>query len=123
MSPRSVETTTRSPLVLEGDHFLRRLERDQIGRTAAGGKQRAMQIGAVDDRIRIFETGQKFLAENDFGDFLAGDAVAHHQHFRKDGELSHVLGDAELLEHAKDIGAELDSRADLAEDRRLLEQP
>jgi hypothetical protein len=42
--------------------------------------------------------------------------------FSRNAPSTGIFGDAEHLEHAEDVGSELDSGADLLELRRLLEQ-
>ena len=76
----------------------------------------------MDHGVGIAEAGEEFPIEIDLCHHLRGDGVAHHQIFREDRELAHLVGDAELVEHAEHIRAELDARADLAKLRRLFEQ-
>ena len=80
-----------------------------------------MDVGAVGDRVRLAEALGEFGAERDMGDQLAGERVAHFLRRRAVGVGEHGVLEADLLQHAENIGAELDAGADLAEFGRLLE--
>ena len=98
------------------------LQRDQVARLA-GFEKRAVDVGAVGDRIRLVaEALGKRGIERNMGDQLAGEGVAHFLRRRHMGIGEDRLLEPDLLQHAEDIGAELDAGADLAEFRRLLEQ-
>ena len=73
------------------------------------------------DRVGLAEALDEGVAERDVGDQLAGQRVAHFLRRRAVGVGQHGVLEADLLQHAEDIGAELDAGADLAEFGRLLE--
>ena len=96
-------------------------ERDQIARLA-GLEEAAVNIGAVNDGVRLAEALAKRAVERDIGDELAGDGVAHFLRRRDVGILQHGVLEADLFQHAEDVGPELNAGADLAEFRGLFEQ-
>src|SRR5215813_12845711 len=83
-----------------------------------------MQIVPVSDGVGLLELLPKArLIERDAGDALAGQGAAH-LHGRRPMRIGEYrLFEVELFERAKDVGAELDAGADLAEFGRLLQHP
>ena len=82
-----------------------------------------MNIGAVGDSIRLVaEALGKLGIERNVGDQIAGQRVAHFLRRRHMGIGEDRLLEPDFLQHAEDIGAELDAGADFAEFRRLFEQ-
>ena len=74
-----------------------------------------MDVGAVGNRVRLAEALGKFVPKRNIGDQLAGERVAHFLRRRAVGVGEDRLLEADLLQHAEDIGAELNAGADLAE--------
>jgi hypothetical protein len=75
-----------------------------------------MDVGAVGDGIGLAaEALGEGLVERDAGDQLAGERVAHFLRRRDMGVGEDGILEADPLQHAKDIGAELDAGADLLE--------
>ena len=103
-------------------HPLVVLERDQVA-ALAGGEEYPVDVGPVGDRIGVLEAVDERLPQGDAGDQLAGDGVAHLLRGRPPCIGEHLLGQADAVECAEDVGAELDAGAELAEFRRLLEHP
>src|SRR5579862_5350807 len=75
----------------------------------------------MNDGVRIAEALAKPVAEIDRCDVLAGRGVHEAQLVDIDRDRARRLADAEIVEGVKSIGAELDSGADLAQRRCLLE--
>src|SRR5579862_3267040 len=100
--------------------LLRGIELDQIG-FAAGFEQYLVQIGAMDQRVRMMEFPAKRIAERNARDLLPGHRIHHDQVVGKDRERADRLDQAERLEHPEHIGPELDAGADFLELRRLLD--
>ena len=86
-----------------------------------GAEQGAVQVAAVDDAVGVAEAGAEGVVERDAGDLLAADRVHQAQAVDVDGERAGLVADAEPVEAVEGVRAELDAGADLAEDRRLLE--
>ena len=83
-----------------------------------------MDIGAVGDRIGMLEAREEArIVERDARDELARQRAAHLHGRRLMGIGEHRVLEADLVERAEDIRAELDAGADLLELRRLLEHP
>ena len=95
-------------------------QRDQIA-ALAGFQERAVDVGAMGDRIRLAEAFDEGAIERNVGDQFAGERVAHFLRRRAVGVGQDGVLEADLLQHAEDIGPELDAGADLAEFGRLLE--
>ena len=98
------------------------LERDQIA-ALAGFEERGVDVGAVGDRVRLAEARGELVVERHVGDQLAGQGVAHFLRRRAVGVGQDVVLEADFLQHAEDVRAELDAGADFAEFGRLLEHP
>jgi hypothetical protein len=96
------------------------LQSDEIA-ALAGIEQGGMDVVAVGDGIRLLESRRAFFAELDAGDQLAGEGVAHLHAGRLVGVGQHGVLEADALQHAEDVGAELNAGTDLAEIGRLLE--
>ena len=64
---------------------------------------------------------RKSLAQRDARDLVAGDGVEHDQVLGEHRQPADRVGQAELLEHPKHVGTELDAGADLLELGRLLD--
>ena len=96
-------------------------ERDEIV-ILARLEEGAVDIGPVRHRIRIAECLHHLVAEADIGDQLAGERVPHLQVAGDMRVGEHGVLEPDLVEHAEDIGAELDAGADFLEFGRLLEQ-
>ena len=87
----------------------------------AGLEKRAVDVGAMGDRIGLAEAFGESVAERNAGDQLAGERVAHFLRRRNVGVGEDRVLEADFLQHAENIGAELDAGADFAELRALLE--
>ncbi len=90
-------------------------------RRAAGVQKRRVQIGAVGDRVSVAEALAKIAGQRHAGDFRAAMAVHHDEILDEHRLVGNPFAQAEPVEHAEDIGAELDAGADFAEARRLFE--
>src|SRR6185369_4576271 len=106
-------------VILEGVDAAAGFQRDEVA-ALAGLEESRMDVGAVGHRIRLAEAGHELAFERNARDQLAGEGVAHFLGGRavrvgEDGVL-----EADLLQCAEDIGAELNAGADLAELGRLL---
>src|SRR5262249_5578503 len=99
------------------------LERDAVV-VLARVDEDGMQIVAVGDRIGLLEPlTEARVIERDAGHALAGEGAAH-LHGRRPMRLGEYrLFEAEPFERAKDVGAELDAGADLAELGCLFQHP
>ena len=102
------------------DDFLRSVEADQIG-FPAGLEQHLVQIGAMDQRVRVMEFLAEGVAERNARNLLPGDRIHHDEVVGKDRERADRLDQAERLEHPEHVGPELDAGADFLELRRLLD--
>ena len=80
-----------------------------------------MEIGAMDQRIRMMEFFAERVAERNARDFLAGDRIQHHEIVWKHRERADRLDQAELFEHPEHVGPELDAGADLLEFGGLID--
>src|SRR4029079_2938297 len=94
--------------------------RDQVA-ALAGVEKRSVDVGAMSDGVRLLETGRALHAKLDAGDELAGEGVAHLHAGRGMRVGEYRVFEPDPLQHAENVGAELDAGADLAEFRRLLE--
>ncbi len=74
----------------------------------------------MDHGIGISEAFAKGLIQRDVDDFLSADSIHQAQHIDIDRLLACPLANADGVERMKCVGAELDTRADLAELRRAL---
>jgi hypothetical protein len=111
----------RDPIaaILEsGDHRLRH-QLDAIV-VPAGIEQNVMQIDAVNDDVRMLEARPERRPGRDTYQLLAGERVHHEKRHRRIRGGQHLLGDADAIEHVKDVGSELDAVADGAELRPAL---
>ena len=95
-------------------------QRDQVA-ALAGLQEHAVDVGAVGDAVRLAETLHEFGIERHIGNEVAGQRVAHFLRRRAMGVGQHGVLEADFLQHAENIGPELDAGADFAEFRRLLE--
>jgi hypothetical protein len=86
-------------------------------------EQDAMQVRSVDDRIGIFELGQKFVSQRNPRHFLPGDGIAHQQRLGEDREFIDLVGNAQAFERPEHIRPQLYASADFLEFGCLLEQP
>jgi len=137
--PAQARTVTASGLIVE-DQRARRIRRPVdllrcllavlgivlavgIG-LLAGATARGVQIDAVDDDVRMFESRrERFPAGWHLGDVVAAERVAH-PHRRWDiADTPHRLAHAEPVEHREHVRPELNAVADHAEFRRALKQP
>ena len=91
-------------------------ERHQIV-VLARFEEGAMDVGAVRDRVRIAKRLHHLVAEPDIGDQLAGERVPHLQVAGNMRVGEHGVLEPDLVEHAEDVGAELDAGADFLEFR------
>jgi hypothetical protein len=83
-----------------------------------------MDIVAMDDRIGLPEPRvEAGIVERDAGDALARQCATHLDCRRAMHVGEHLILEAELLQRAEYVGAELDAGADLAELGRLLQHP
>ncbi len=80
-----------------------------------------MQVGPVDHGVGLAEAGAEGIAERDARHHFAREAVHHDEVVDEDGRALDPLPDTQAVEHAEDVGAELDAGADLAELAGLLE--
>ena len=92
----------------------------------AGGElhflvDRLVDVGAVDDRVRIVEAAPERLADGNARDLAAVDRVHHHELVGEYGAAARAFADAQRIHRRKAVGAELEAGADLADLRRLLE--
>ena len=78
-------------------------------------------VGAVYHRVGRVIFLMETVIDRQFGDGFASDGIPHLQTRREHRPFVHVLGQAEVLEHAEHVGAELDAGADFLELRRLLD--
>ena len=75
-----------------------------------------MHVDAMHDDVGMFEAGAKRgAAGGNAHQFLAAQRIQHQHRRRRIGDSHHLLGQAEAIEHMKDVGAELDAVADGAE--------
>jgi hypothetical protein len=107
-------------VLLNADHLLRGIDLDQIG-LLAGLQKHAVQVGTVDEAIRIAEAVEEFLVERQAGDEFPGGGIAHRQIVGERGKPVDLLGHAEQIEHAEEIRSELDARADFLQFRGLFQ--
>ena len=104
------------------DDFLASIETDAI-RFAAGFEQDLVQIGAMDERVGIFELLAERFAERDPRDLLAGDRIHHDQIVWKHRECTDRLDQSEQFEHPEHVRTKLDAGADLLKLDGLLDDP
>ena len=83
--------------------------------------QRLVDIGAVNDGVRVMETAAKGFANGDARDFAAVDRVHHDEIVGEYRPPTRTLADPERIHSCKTVGTELKPGADLADLRRLLE--
>ena len=118
--PLAVLAVTPPFDLIDLDDFLRRIEPDQIG-FAGGLEQHVVQIGAMNERIRMMEFLAERCAERNARDFLAGDRIQHHQIFGKYRKRADRFDQPELFEHPEYVRPKLDAGADLLELGGLLD--
>src|SRR4030095_1858899 len=82
--------------------------------------QRLMDVGAVDNRVRIVEAAAKRLADGNARDFAAVDRIHHDELIGEYRTAPRTLADTERVHGGKAVGAELQPGADLADFRGLL---
>jgi hypothetical protein len=80
-----------------------------------------VQIGTMDQRIRMMKLLAERVAERNARDFLAADGIEHDQVFGKYRERADWRDQAEPLEHAEHVRPKLNAGADLLERRGLLD--
>ena len=97
-----------------GDHLDPRLRAHAL-------EQRQVDVGAVDDGVRVGEARPERRAGRDLADQRLVDRVHHHHPIGVDGAAARALADAERVEGGERVRRELDAGADLADLRRLLE--
>ncbi len=83
-------------------------------------QQHPVKVAAMDHSVGISEAFAKGLVQRDVDDFLSADSIHQAQHIDIDRLLACPLANADGVERMKCVGAELDTRADLAELRRAL---
>ena len=89
----------------------------------AGREQGREQILAVHHHVAIAVAGNERRAQRDARDFAAVARIDHNRVIRKHRVGDHILKHAERIEHARSIGRQLDSGADLAKRAGLLQHP
>ena len=90
----------------------------------AGVEDRGVDVGAMGHRVGMLETVEEALVfERDARDQVARQRAAHLHGRRAMGVGEHRVEQADLVERAEDIRAELDAGADFLELGRLLEHP
>src|ERR1044072_3916129 len=94
---------------------------DQVRERLAAVEQRAVDVGAVRDSVRIAEALGETLVERNVDHPLGAHAVHHQQALDEDRFLLHQAPDPQGIERVPGVGRELDAGADLAVVRRLLE--
>ena len=82
---------------------------------------RLVDVGAVDDGVRIVESPPERFADRNARDFAAVDRVHHDEIVGVDRAPAGALADAERIHGGEPVGAELEAGADLADLGRLLE--
>src|SRR5580704_3381297 len=75
----------------------------------------------MDDDVRIFESSAQRWPGRNARDLLARERIEHQKGRWSVGFFEHRIAHADAIKHVKDIGAELDAKADGAERRRALE--
>ncbi len=129
--PISARPRTRSPdcrtggdavgVLLEGLDGLLRFQRHAVV-VQAGVEDGGVDVGAMGHRVGLLEAIQEALVvERDAGDQIARQRAAHFHRGRAMGVGEHRVAQADLVERAEDIRAELDAGADFLELGRLLE--
>ena len=106
--------------VLAGDHALLVDQRNGVVRLA-GFEEGAVQVGAVNDGVRIAEELAEQIAERTAEDLLAGHAVHHDQRVDIDRARAALIADAEIVHRVERIGTDLNAGADFAELVGLLQ--
>ncbi len=86
-----------------------------------GVQQQAVQVGAVHAQVGRAVAPLARLAEGQARQLAAVVRAAHAQHRRAGGDARQARRQAEGMQPPRDIGAELDAGADLAEGGRLLQ--
>ena len=79
-----------------------------------------MHIDAVNDDVRVLEARAECCPGRDADQLPAGERIHHHNGNRRIRRGQHPVGDADAIEHMKDVGSELDAVADGAELRRAF---
>ena len=108
--------------LVDRDDLLRGGERDQV-RFLAGVVDHVEHVGAVHHGVGRVVLLVEAVIDRQLDEGLAGDRVPQLQALREHRPLVHLLGQAEHLEHAEHVGAELDAGADLLELGRLFDAP
>ena len=121
VSPLLSVTRDAVAMILVGVDAPARLQRDQVA-ALAGLEKGAVDVGAMGHRVRLAELFEESIAQRNIGDEFAGERVAHFLCRWAMRVGQDCILQADFFEHAKDIGAELDAGADLAEFGRLLEK-
>jgi hypothetical protein len=86
-------------------------------------EQGQVDVGAMDHRVRVAEALQEGGAGRDLADEALVHGVHHHHALGVHGAAARALADAERVEGGEGVRCQLDAGADLAELRRLLEDP
>ena len=97
--------------------------RVQLDETVAAARlqQHCKEVGPVDERVGMRELGSKPSVERHPRHLLAGDGVEHDQVFGKDRQPADSFRQAQHVEHAEDVGPELNAGADFLELGSLFE--
>ena len=69
----------------------------------------------MDHEVRIAVALREFGSGLDVGELVAGDGVHEHKPRREAGVLADVVQNSKLLQHARRVGSELESGAELGE--------
>jgi isoquinoline 1-oxidoreductase alpha subunit len=80
-----------------------------------------VDVGAVGDRIGLAEPRQEGLGKRNAHDEVAGERVTHFLRLRPPRVRQHRVGEADALERAENVGAELDAGTEFAEFGGLLQ--
>ena len=100
--------------LVDFDDFLAGIESDAIG-FAAGSSKHIVQVGAMNERVGVFEFLAERFAQRNPRDFLAGDRIHHDQIVGKHRERADRLDQSEQFEHPEHVRPKLDAGADLLE--------
>jgi hypothetical protein len=88
---------------------------------AAGLEEDAVQIAAMHHGVGVLEAGAEGFAEVDVHDLLGGERVHEAQLIDVDRHRPGMLADTQIIEGVEGVWAELNSRPDLAQLERLLQ--
>src|SRR5206468_9420703 len=110
------------PFEVESDDPAVGAELDPFTPRSATVEERAVDVSPMSDGVGIAEASAEAVVGRDVDHRFTADRVHHQQALDEDRLLLHALADAERVDRVPGVRRELDTRPDLAELVRLLQE-